>query len=97
MGVVSEVGDDVNDLLVPFLRERDTSIDASRVNRLYRSASLGEFPSQQLWEDLGFGDAHPYIEHEYLGSRLRLDDEFTNVSQSLRPGYSLAISVLRCP
>ena len=91
MGVVFEVGDDVNDLLVPFLRERDASIESDGVNRLYRYASLGEISSHGFWNELGFGDAYPGIEREYLGSRLRLDGEFANVAQSLRQEHSLAM------
>lgn len=91
MGVIFEVSDDVNDLLVPFIQRRDSSVGSEKINELYRKASLGEISSYDLWSQLGFESNYPDIEKDYLDSCLKLDPEFMNIARSLRESYSLAV------
>jgi len=91
MGVIFEVADDVNDLLVPFIQRRDRSVSSEKINELYRKASLGEISSYDFWSQLGFESEYPDIEKDYLDSCLKLDPEFINIARSLKESYSLAV------
>ncbi len=91
MGVIFEVADDVNELLVPFIQRRDSSISSKRIKELYRKASLGKISSHDLWKQSGFESEYPDIEKAYLDSRFKLDPEFMNIAGSLKETYSLAV------
>ncbi len=91
MGVIFEVADDVNDLLVPFIQRRDRSVSSEKINELYRKASLGEISSYDFWSQLGFASDYPDIEKDYLDSCLKLDPEFINIARSLKESDSLAV------
>src|SRR5688572_26526356 len=65
MGVIYEVGDDVGELLVPFVRERNGDCDIAAVERLYDEAILGRLTAKQFWTGLGLA---PDLEDEYLQS-----------------------------
>ncbi len=49
MGVIFTVGDDTNELLVPFVMERNKDLTREYINEVYRSASLGEISSNELY------------------------------------------------
>ncbi|MGH7831005.1 MAG: HAD family hydrolase [Candidatus Binatia bacterium] len=68
MGVIYEVGDDVGELLVPFIREKNGHCDISAIDRLYDEAILGRLTAKQFWIALGLD---PQLEDEYL-QRYRL-------------------------
>ena len=68
MGVIYEVGDDVGELLVPFIREKNGHCDISAIERLYDEAILGRLTAKQFWIALGL---NPKLEDEYL-QRYRL-------------------------
>jgi len=91
MGVIFEVADDVNELLVPFIQRRDSSVSCEIVNELYRKASLGEISSSDFWSQLGFESEYPDIEKDYLDSCLKLDPEFMSIARSLAGDYFLAV------
>ncbi|MBT3319716.1 MAG: HAD-IA family hydrolase [Clostridia bacterium] len=91
MGVIFKVGDDVGELLVPFIRARNKYIMPQKISEVYKRASLGHISAQGFWERLGLGDAYPQIEREYLDGQLTLDDEFAKVAQELAKNYSLAM------
>lgn len=63
MGVIYRAGDDVAQLLIPFVRKRSNA-DVARIEELYHRCSLGEFSSASFWEQLGLA---PAVEDEYLG------------------------------
>ena len=63
MGVIYRVGDDVADLLVPFIREQGGVEDASAIEAVYREASLGRFDAGEFWRRVGVS---PSLEDEYL-------------------------------
>ena len=68
MGVIYCVGDDVRDLLIPFIEERGGAKDVTKIEALYHEASLGHVSAAQFWTSL---DVDPRLEDEYLeGHRL---------------------------
>lgn len=91
MGVIFEVGDDVNDLLIPYVQKRNRAISAQEIYEMYLSASLGEISSFDFWNELGFSTKYPEIERDYLNSCLRIDPEFKGVAEKLTKDYSLAV------
>ena len=91
MGVVFEVGDDVGDLLVPYVQRRNADAPVETIERLYRAASLGEIPSREFWAGVGLGRAYPDVERDYLDTCLTLDPDFLQVASELAPSYSLAM------
>ena len=54
MGVLYASGDDVGDLLIPFSREKGSTVSGGDILRLYVDCSLGKFNSTELWKRLGF-------------------------------------------
>jgi FMN phosphatase YigB (HAD superfamily) len=63
MGVIYEVGDDVADLLVPFIRENRGTIDAAAIDAAYLEASLGKISAFEFWTRVGVS---PELEDRYL-------------------------------
>ena len=63
MGVIYQSCDDVEELLVPFIREQGSSIDRKAIEDLYTRASLGEFSSEEFWARVG---VDYNLEDEYL-------------------------------
>ncbi len=90
MGVIFEVGDDVNTLLIPFLRKKNCITPISEIFKLYFSASLGDITSYELWKELGFKDGYPKIEKEYLDTCFNIDPEFKEIAQNLKKDYKVA-------
>lgn len=91
MGVVFTVGDDTNDLLVPFVREHNGHSSAELINDVYLQASLGKITSRQFWEKVGLGLQYPAVENRYLDTRLVLDSEFIAVATKLASRFSLGL------
>lgn len=91
MGVIFTVGDDTNDLLVPFVTERNKTITRAEICDAYMRASLGEITSQAFWERVGLGADYPEIERVYLDTCLTLDDECAETLNMLCKNYKLGI------
>jgi len=91
MGVVFTVCDDTNDLLVPFIWERNPDISRQAINEIYIRASLGQISSHRLWEEVGLGGQYPEVETTYLDTRLTLDPEFVPVARRLSERFSLGL------
>jgi putative hydrolase of the HAD superfamily len=70
MGVIYEAGDDVADLLIPFIREYGGINDALEIEAIYKEASLGRIDTSEFWGRVG---VRHELEDEYL-SRFRLSD-----------------------
>ncbi|MEW6103297.1 MAG: HAD-IA family hydrolase [bacterium] len=90
MGVIFEVGDDTNDLLVPFVQQRH-KVSKERINELYIEASLGRITSERFWNEVGLGTYYPAIQTEYLDTCLTLDREFPIVVERLAARYFLGL------
>lgn len=102
MGVVFTVGDDTNELLVPFIRQRTRGITREYINDMYLRATLGQMSSKEFWRRVGLGDDYPDVEKEYLDTQLIIlrcppeeclfvDDRGKN----LVPAASMGMRVLR--
>ena len=63
MGVIYSVGDDVKDLLCPFIEEKGITKDIAEIEGLYDLASLGKMSASEFWEAI---DLAPTLEDEYL-------------------------------
>ena len=70
MGVIYFVGDDVADLLCPFIAEKGGTSDITKIERLYHSATLGNMSAFEFWKSVGI---EPGLEDEYL-QRYKLTD-----------------------
>ena len=53
MGVIYDHGDDVNELLVPYVRSLGCTLTEDEINAYYIQCSLGRTTSTQLWGELG--------------------------------------------
>lgn len=73
MGVVFHVGDDVSELLVPFVRER-TGVPRRVVEASYLEATLGRSTSKTFWEAVGLAAEYPAVELEYLEQSFQVND-----------------------
>jgi HAD superfamily hydrolase (TIGR01509 family) len=91
MGVVFTVGDDTNDLLVPFVQERNPAIARAAINEIYMSASLGEITARRFWDEVGLGRDYPEIEQEYLDTRLAVDPDFEPAARRLAGRFRLGL------
>ena len=60
---VGDGGDDVKNLLIPFIKEKGGSEDVDTIERLYLQASLGKLAAFQFWQKVGLD---PKLEDEYL-------------------------------
>jgi HAD superfamily hydrolase (TIGR01509 family) len=63
MGVIYPIGDDVRDLLCPFIQEHGGGVDTARIETLYREASLGRRSARDFWRAVGLD---PGLEEKYL-------------------------------
>jgi HAD superfamily hydrolase (TIGR01509 family) len=70
MGVIYAEGDDGNNLLLPFIREKGGNTEFQNIVKLYLAVSLGQIPASEFWRSVGID---PALEDEYL-QRHRLSD-----------------------
>ena len=92
MGVVFTVGDDVEDLLIPYIHSLKPAIDNQVIRDLYLAASLGKIASRDLWAQLGFDESDiPIIERSYLENSFTLDAGFLPCTKALRSRYGIAL------
>ena len=91
MGVIFEVGNDVDNLLIPYIQARNPEASAKHIRSAYHRASLGQMTAQRFWQQVMLSDAYPQIEREYLDTCLKLDPLFKDVARKLSRTYSLAI------
>ena len=80
MGVIYSVGDDVKDLLYPFVIEKGGTGDYSIVQEYYHLASLGKISSADLWKEAGIA---PQLEDEYL-QRFQLTDGLLDFLKNIK-------------
>jgi len=86
MGVIYSVGDDVIDLLCPFIAEKGGERDILKVQSLYNSASLSNIRASEFWEAVGID---PGLEDEYL-NRHQLRDGLVEFLQEVKKqGYEV--------
>lgn len=93
MGVIFTVGDDTNDLLVPFVQKINPVISKEKIIEEYLKASLGEISSIEFWRRMNVCDERmeEKVEKNYLDTCLTLDSDFIPVACKLKKEYNLAI------
>lgn len=73
MGVLYQPADDVQELLVPFLRARGCSASASSIAQLYEAASRGALSAGELWDQLSIPGDRDTLDSEFA-SQYRLTE-----------------------
>lgn len=93
MGVIFKVGDDTNDLLVPYVQQIDKKCSREKINKIYIEASLGNITSSEFWKRLHVADDDNFseVEKRYLDNCLTIDEQFIDVAKQLKNNYNLAI------
>ena len=72
MGVIYRAGDDVADLLIPYLRGNGCQLADAEIEALYLDASLGRMTSSQFWQRCGVDDSDAdYITSHSLSPGLK--------------------------
>ena len=94
MGVIYQSCDDVEELLVPFIREKGSNIDKKIIEAHYTRASLGEFSSEEFWTRVGvdYNLEDEYLDRHQLSAGL-LDFLLVFNSQIKVPIYCLSNDV----
>ncbi len=91
MGVIFKEGDDVNNLLIPYLQKKNPAFRPNKVREIYIRASAGEISSREFWTQLGYGGQYPAIEEEFLNPCFTLDDEFIPVVREVHKKFHTAV------
>jgi putative hydrolase of the HAD superfamily len=92
MGVIFTVGDDVSDLLIPYILSVKPHTQKEEIKRLYISASLGEISAKKFWKELGFcEDEIDKVQRYYLDTYLTLDEDFIRCVKGLKERYIIAL------
>lgn len=88
MGVTFVEGDDVSNLLIPFVACECGCTNGDAIRQLCLPASLGRISSQEFWARLGCA---PACERAYLDTQLKLDPDFIAAAERLKKRYVLAM------
>ena len=80
MGVIYEHGDDVRDLLIPYLRAHACPLDDDQIRALYVECSLGKLSSTELWRRAGVEGA--CLDEDYCRSH-RLNERIVNLAREM--------------
>ena len=87
-GVIFVHEDDVEELLIPFLRERFPQLDTDLLRDLYyNQVSLGKISSEQFFTKLGL----PNVTNAYLNESVQIDPDFYRIVKDLKDKYMLAM------
>ncbi len=71
MGVLYQAGDDVAELLVPFVHEHGApGLTTEKIEQAYLTASLGEISARDFWHRMG---VDPRLEDDYLAGHRLID------------------------
>lgn len=88
MGVVYINEDDVEELLIPYLKKKFDHLDVEKLRDLYyNQVSLGKISSKEFFNKLNIPD----VEREYLDECLTIDPLFSSVAPNLCKRFVLAM------
>ena len=93
MGVVCVVGDDTNELLVPFIQKFNKIITKEQINEYYSDASSGKMTSDKFWLKVGVDESRiNLIETEYLDKYFISDTGIIDIMKILKEkGYKIGL------
>ena len=93
MGVIYPIGDDTNDLLIPFVQTHNPYITSMEISALYHEASLGHIRSRDFWNRCNVSGISPEdLEYSYLCTCIKPDAAFFPVAKILgNRGFRLAM------
>lgn len=83
MGVLYREGDDINRILVPFVRERGSEVTHDEIVAKARLISLGRITPSEFWTAVGVAGDPNEIDDDYL-SRFQLNPGVVKFLRSLR-------------
>lgn len=83
MGVLYREGDDINRILVPFVRERGSEVTHDEIVAKARLISLGRITPSEFWRAVGVEGDPNEIDNDYLG-RFQLNPGVVKFLRSLR-------------
>jgi putative hydrolase of the HAD superfamily len=83
MGVIYSAGDDVGELLCPFIHENGGLDDDREIEAIYHEASLGHLSAREFW---GQVEIDPALEDAYL-LRHQLSDGLVDFLRQARPRF----------
>jgi putative hydrolase of the HAD superfamily len=88
MGVVFINEDDIEELLIPFLKREFNCLNVDKLRDLYYNrASLGKISSKEFFKQLNVPDK----KKEYLDECLEIDHDFLRVANELKEKYDLVM------
>ena len=67
MGVIYQAGDDVEELLIPFIKKNNGITNKKEIEKQYYKASMGEISSKKFWESVQINHTS---EDEYLQNHI---------------------------
>ncbi len=68
MGVLYREGDDINKLLIPFVRSRGSIQTNDEIWSKARAMSLGRLTANQFWKDVGLTEEATVLDREYVSN-----------------------------
>ena len=92
MGVIYQAGDDVVELLCPFIHQHGGVADDREIEALYIEASLGHLSARQFWEKV---QVDPNLEDDYL-RRHRLSTGLREFLRGTLKGCLHLVFIERC-
>ena len=96
MGVLYREAEDVQSLLIPFLRERGSTMAETEIVAKARALSLGRITTGEFWRSAGLEDDHAQLDTDYL-ARHQLTPGVIRYLRSLRDrGVRIALFDQRC-
>lgn len=93
MGVIFTVGDDTNDLLVPYIWRKNAGIPRKFIVDTYMDASMGCISSEEFWRTINVCEPgkEKEMSRDYLDTCLTLNETFLSAAKKLKGKYKLAI------
>jgi len=92
MGVIFTAGDDVSELLIPYIRSKYPGIKKDDIRRRYLSASLGKITARDFWAGLGVPEGEiNSIQSAYLDNCFTFDEGFVACVKALKTRYIIAL------
>lgn len=84
--ILKQTGDD----FVPYVQQTFPNLKPEEIYKPWLKADIGEIPSLQIWEEIGFRGDLEKIEKDYLDT-IKLNDGFLDFIRTAKKKYKLAV------